>query len=238
MTTFVAVHGAFLGGWVWKPLAARLESMGHVVHRPTLTGCAEREHVGGAHVNLSTHIRDVASLIEFEELSDVILIGHSYGGMVISGVAQAVTGRVRGLIYLDAFLPQHDECVLDLVGTALLGHATKLANERGGGWCVPFSLPLSKFCADDDPAASLLAAKVRGIPINVFSEKLRCPHDTGDLPVRYVYCSDNPLGMFEGSRDRARLRPRTEVIELQARHALMLTRTDDVARLCTEFAGG
>jgi pimeloyl-ACP methyl ester carboxylesterase len=236
MATFVAVHGAFLGGWVWKPLAARLESMGHKVHRPTLTGCAEREHVGGVHVNLSTHIRDVAHLIEFEDLQDVILIGHSYGGMVISGVAQAVTSRVRGLIYLDAFLPQDGESVLDLIGTSGLENVTKLANEQGEGWRVPFFLPMSKFCADGDPAAAVLAAKVRGIAINVFPEKLRCPHDVGHIPIRYVYCSDNPLGVFEGSRDRARLRPRTEVIELPTRHALMLTRTDEVARLCADFA--
>ena len=236
MATFVAVHGAFLGGWVWKPLATRLESMGHQVYRPTLTGCAEREHVGGPHVNLSTHVRDVASLIEFEELQDVILIGHSYGGMVISGVAQAAPSRVRGLIYLDAFLPQDGESVLDLIGTSLPDHVTKLANEQGDGWRVPFSLPISKFCADDDPAGAVLAAKVRGIPINVFPEKLRCPHDTGHLPLRYVYCSDNPLGIFESSRDRARQRPYSEVVELHARHALMLTKTDEVARLCSDFA--
>jgi pimeloyl-ACP methyl ester carboxylesterase len=236
MATFVAVHGAFLGGWVWKPLAARLERLGHTVYRPTLTGCAEREHVGGPHVDLTTHIRDVAGLIEFEELEDVILIGHSYGGMVIIGVAQAVAPRIRGLIHLDAFVPHDGESVLDLIGTALLDHAQKLADEQGDGWRVPFFLPMSKFCADDDPARATLAAKVRGMPISPFPEKLACPTDTSHLPMLFVYCSDNPLGMFESSRGRALQRPHTKVVDLDARHALMLTRTDEVARLCDDFA--
>jgi pimeloyl-ACP methyl ester carboxylesterase len=235
MATFVAVHGAFLGGWIWKPLAAKLEGLGHTVHRPTLTGCAEREHVGGAHVDLTTHIRDVAGLIELEELEEVILIGHSYGGMVISGVAQAVTPRIVGLIHLDAFVPHDGESVLDLVGNAQLDHAQKLADEQGDGWRVPFFLPMSKFCADDDPAHAILAAKVRGMPINPFPQRLSCPADTSHLPMLFVYCTDNPLGMFESSRARAMQRPRTQVVDLDARHALMLTRTDEVAGLCHEF---
>jgi pimeloyl-ACP methyl ester carboxylesterase len=198
MATFVAVHGAFLGGWVWKPLAARLEAMGHVVYRPTLTGCAEREHAGSPHTDLTAHVRDVTALMEFEDLNDVIVVGHSYGGMVITGVAQALTSRVKGLIYLDALLPQDGECALDLVGTALFDHGKKLADEQGHGWCVPFFLPMSKFCADDDPAAPLLTAKVRGVPLNPFPERLSCKIDTAHLPMLYVYCNENPLGMFEG----------------------------------------
>jgi pimeloyl-ACP methyl ester carboxylesterase len=236
MATFVAVHGAFLGGWIWKPLAARLESLGHVVYRPTLTGCAEREHVGGAHVNLSTHIRDVTELLEFEDLDNVIVVGQSYGGMVITGVAQALTARVRGMIYLDALLPQDGECVLDLIGTQAFDQGKRLADEQGQGWCVPFFLPMSKFCAEDDPAAALLAAKVRGVPVNPFPEKLRCESDTSHIPMLFVYCSENPLGMFEGSRDRALRRPHTKVVELGTRHALMLTKTNEVAQLCDEFA--
>jgi pimeloyl-ACP methyl ester carboxylesterase len=236
MATFVAVHGAFLGGWIWKPLAARLEAMGHEVHRPTLTGCAEREHVGGPHIDLSAHIRDVTALMEFEDLNDVIVVGHSYGGMVATGVAQALTSRVKGLIYLDALLPQDGECALDLVGTAMFDHGKKLADEQGQGWRVPFFLPMSKFCADDDPAAPLLAAKVRGVPLNPFPERLSCKIDTSHLPVLYVYCCENPLGMFESSRDRASQRPRAKVVEIATRHALMLTKPEEVARLCDEFA--
>jgi pimeloyl-ACP methyl ester carboxylesterase len=197
MAIFVAVHGAFLGGWVWKPLAARLEAMGHVVYRPTLTGCAEREHVGGPHIDLTAHVRDVTALMEFEDLKDVIVVGHSYGGMVITGVAQAQTSRVKGLIYLDALLPQDGECALDLVGTAMFDHGKKLADAQGQGWCVPFFLPMSKFCADDDPvAAPLLTSKVRGVPLNPFPERLSCKIDTSHLPMLYVYCNVNPLGSF------------------------------------------
>ena len=103
-------------------------------------------------------------------------------------------------------------------------------------WRVPFFLPMSKFCAEDDPAQAILSAKVRGMPINPFPEKLVCANDTSHLPMLFVYCTDNPLGMFESSRARAIERPRTQVVDLDARHALMLTRTDEVARLCSEFA--
>lgn len=97
--------------------------------------------------------------------------------------------------------------------------------------------PFSAFAAEDDPAQAILSAKVRGVPINPLPEKLVCANDTGHLPMLFVYCTDNPLGMFESSRARPIERPRTQVVDLDARHALMLTRTDEVARRCSGFPG-
>jgi pimeloyl-ACP methyl ester carboxylesterase len=114
MATFVLVHGAFHGGWCWRDVAARLRASGHVVFAPTLTGLGERSHLAAPAVDLSTHVRDVVNLLEWEELGELVLVGHSYGGMVITGVADRRPERLAALIYLDALVPQDGQCALDL----------------------------------------------------------------------------------------------------------------------------
>ena len=104
MSTFVLVHGAWHGSWCWKRVRKALQDQGHQVFTPTLTGLAERSHLLSPSVNLDTHIDDVVNLIRWEELSDVVLCGHSYAGAVISGVADRIPERIRSLVYLDAFL--------------------------------------------------------------------------------------------------------------------------------------
>jgi pimeloyl-ACP methyl ester carboxylesterase len=107
--TFVIVHGAWAGGWEHKKLAEALEADGHKVYRVTLTGQGERSHLASPDVDLSLHIQDVVNFIEWEDLHDVVLVGHSYGGMVITGVADRVASRLKHVIYLDAFLPENGE---------------------------------------------------------------------------------------------------------------------------------
>jgi pimeloyl-ACP methyl ester carboxylesterase len=103
---FVLVHGAWHGGWCWKKVRPRLEKEGYTVHTPTLTGLGERAHLLTADVGLDTHTQDIVAMLEFEDLRDVILVGHSYGGMVITSVAGRVGQRLSQLVYLDAFLPE------------------------------------------------------------------------------------------------------------------------------------
>jgi pimeloyl-ACP methyl ester carboxylesterase len=108
---FVIVHGAWGGGWDWRGVDSLLTRMGHSVDRVTLTGLGDRVHLASPQVGLDTHITDVVNAIEFEQLTDVILVGHSYGGMVITGVAERIPQRIRHLVYVDAFLPEHGESV-------------------------------------------------------------------------------------------------------------------------------
>lgn len=110
-TTFVIVHGAWGGSWAFKKVDSLMTAHGNVVYRPSLTGQGERVHLSSPNVDLSTHINDVVNLILFENLKDIILVGHSYGGMVITGVSDRVPERIRKLIYLDAFLPNNGESV-------------------------------------------------------------------------------------------------------------------------------
>src|SRR5262249_11006109 len=109
MATFILVHGAWHGSWCWKRVRSALKKAGHDVFTPTLTGVGERSHLLAETVDLGIHTLDVLNLVKWEELNDFVLCGHSYGGMVVSGVADRVPDRVRALVYLDAFVPEHGE---------------------------------------------------------------------------------------------------------------------------------
>ena len=119
MATFVLVHGAWHGGWCYRDTAQALRAAGHTVFTPTHSGVGERAHQNGEAITLETHIRDIVGCITAEELSDVILCGHSYGGMVITGVADRMLERIKALVYLDAFIPEHGDSVIGLLPKAL-----------------------------------------------------------------------------------------------------------------------
>lgn len=119
MANFVLVHGAWHGGWCYRETARALRRAGHDVFTPTHTGVGERAHQGTENITLETHIRDVCGCIEAEELSNVILCGHSYGGMVITGVADRMPQQIKALVYLDAFVPEHGQSLSSLLPVAL-----------------------------------------------------------------------------------------------------------------------
>ncbi|HLP07996.1 MAG TPA: alpha/beta fold hydrolase [Opitutaceae bacterium] len=116
--TFVLVHGATAGGWEWKRTGQCLTEDGHTVYRATLTGLGERMHLNGPHIDLQTHIDDVVNLILFEDLHDIVLTGHSYGGMVITGVMDRIPERIRHVVFLDAAVPADGQSIWDLFGGA------------------------------------------------------------------------------------------------------------------------
>jgi len=114
--TFVLVHGATAGGWEWKTTGKFLTDDGHTVYRATLTGLGEREHLNSTDVDLQTHINDVVNLILYEDLHDVVLTGHSYGGMVITGVIDRIPERIKHVVFLDAAVPDDGMSIWDLFG--------------------------------------------------------------------------------------------------------------------------
>lgn len=111
-SAFVLIHGAWHGGWCWQRVVALLRNRGHLVYAPTLTGLGERSHLLSSAVDLHTHIEDVVRLVEWEDLDNIVLCGHSYGGMVVTGAAEALKGRIKALVFLDAFLPEAGRSVL------------------------------------------------------------------------------------------------------------------------------
>jgi len=144
--TFVLVHGSWHGGWCWRRVADRLEKRGHKVFAPTLTGLGERVHLLTPKVDLNTHITDVVNLIKFEDLYDVVLVGHSYAGCVISGVAEQMLPAISSIVFIDAFLPGNGERMLDLTPANL--RAAALEAQAKGDAARPI-VPAAAFMVNE-----------------------------------------------------------------------------------------
>ncbi len=132
MATYVLVHGPSQGGWVFGRVAKLLRAKGHEVYTPTLTGMGDRAHIRGVDVNLSLHIEDVANLLRYEALNDVVLCGHAYSGFVITGVADHMPGRVRSLVYIDSFVPENGDSMWKHVPPAFQAMFTGSTATHGG----------------------------------------------------------------------------------------------------------
>jgi pimeloyl-ACP methyl ester carboxylesterase len=115
MATFVLVPGSYHGGWCWKKVTPLLTNHNHIVYTPALTGLGERSHLLREDIDLSTQILDIIQVFEYEDLYDVILVGHSYGGMVVGGVAEKIPDRIRRLVYLDGYIPEDGKTAFDLI---------------------------------------------------------------------------------------------------------------------------
>ena len=153
VATFVLVHGAWHGGWCWQRVIDRLTAQGHRVFAPTLTGVCERSHLDSPSVNLSTQISDVVNEIRWKDLENVVLVGHSYGGMVITGVAEQVASKIASIVYLDAFIPADGQSLGDLGGkvdagpfTAPIPAARFAVNEADRAWVDSKMTPQSTAC--------------------------------------------------------------------------------------------
>jgi pimeloyl-ACP methyl ester carboxylesterase len=137
MSVYVLVHGAWGGSWCWKRIRKELQSRGHEVFTPSLSGVGERSHLLSKQVDLQTHIADVVNLIRWEELSDVVLCGHSYGGCVITGVADRMADQIGALVYIDAFVPENGQSLHDTLPAEQRDAQVRGALESGDGWKVP-----------------------------------------------------------------------------------------------------
>jgi len=134
---YVIVHGGFSGGWGWRAVANQLRRAGHEVFTPTLTGLGERSHLANPEVNLATHIQDIVGVLACEDLWQVILIGHSSGSMVSTGVAERMPERLAWLVYVDTAIPQDGQSWFDLLGSAMAEQFLDLAARAGEGWQIP-----------------------------------------------------------------------------------------------------
>jgi pimeloyl-ACP methyl ester carboxylesterase len=167
-STFVLVHGAWHGGWCWQRVAERLNRDGHKVFTPTLTGLGERSHLLRQGIDLKSHIADVVNVMKWERLTDVVLCGHSYGGFVISGVAEQMAPAIRSIVFLDAFMPQNGESVRDLTGPAVQDAVTG-ALQRGDLTIPPRSAEAFGVNAADRAWVDGLCV---GQPIGTFTDKI------------------------------------------------------------------
>jgi|SRR5579859_5502703 len=191
MATFVIVHGAWGGGWSWRNVRAVLQAAGHEVFTPTLTGLGERSHLGRPDTNLDTHIQDVVNVLEYEDLNEVILAGHSYGGMVVTGAADEAAARLRHLVYLDAFVPPDGKSVVDLLSPADRAARQDQASSLKDGWQIP-ARPLPP---DTPPDVAAWAGPRRGPqPLQTYLQPIQLTGAADRVPRTYVHCTFKPDG--------------------------------------------
>jgi pimeloyl-ACP methyl ester carboxylesterase len=170
MTTFVLIHGAWHGGWCYKRVARLLRQAGHEVYTPTLTGLGERAHLMSRSIDLGTHIQDIVGVIRCEELSDVVLCGHSYGGMVIAGVAEQIADTICSLVYLDAFVPENGKSLFDYLPAEQSAGMRADAAQNGEGYKVT-PIPAAAFAVNAQDADWVDAMCVKQ-PLATFEQKL------------------------------------------------------------------
>lgn len=215
MTTFVLAHGAWSAAWAWKKMRPLFRSAGHELVAPTYTGLGERAHLARPEIDLSLHIRDILAVMETEDLTGVTLIGHSYGGMVATGVADQAPERIARLVYLDAFVPQNGESLFDLAGPEMAVSRRAMAAAEGEGWKVPPN-PMPPDTAPEDVTWAM--PRRRWQPIRTFEERIAL--SGRPFPVRhYIYATRaGPGDVFGQFARRARTEPGWQYHELDASH--------------------
>jgi pimeloyl-ACP methyl ester carboxylesterase len=238
MATFVLVHGGGHGGWCYQRVARLLREHGHDVYTPTLTGLGERSHLLDPGIDLDTHITDVVNVLRFEGLHEVLLVGHSYGGMVITGVGDRAADRIAGLVYLDAANPVNGQSLVDVAGP-MMRAARQLGEVVEGVELVLLPTPeLGRFygVTDDDDVA-WMDDKLSGHPWACFEQPLRLEHEDAlwAIPQYHIVCTEHV-----GTRDEALLaeaRAKGRYWEIDTGHDLMITEPKAVAGFLLEIAG-
>jgi len=228
--TVLVCHGAWFGGWAWKKMHPLARAAGYRLVTPTYTGLGEREHFANPSIDLETHIQDVLNVIKYDDLSDIILLGHSYGGMVATGVVDRAPDRIAQLIYVDAFVPRDGESMLD-INEPLRGRVREAANS-GEGWRMPpMRLP-----PDTSPADTAWCdARLVDMPIKCVETKLKLQHGEPSLPRSYIYCTRTPYGVFDAFARRAKSEPGWRHFEIDASHSPNVTAPEALMALLHEI---
>lgn len=201
MTNFVLVHGAWHGGWAWQRVAPVLRAAGHDVYMPTLTGVSDRAHLLSPSVGLGTHVQDVVSLISAWDLGGVVLVGHSYAGQVVTGVADAVPGRIAKRVYLDAFVGDDGEAAIDLLPETVAGHYRESVAGPGFGWVIPVR-SLTVLGVTDEADLAWLTPRLTPHPWLTYTEPLKLSGSAGSVRAEFVECTDW-MRVFRAQADRA-----------------------------------
>jgi pimeloyl-ACP methyl ester carboxylesterase len=233
MATFVLVHGAWQGGWVWDRVTPLLRAHGHEVHAPTLTGVGDRAHLMTPQVGLDTHITDVVATIRTQRLSEVILVGHSYGGQVIAGVASALPGALARLVYLDAFVPHDGESATQQQPETIARHYSESVIERGFGWLLP-TRSLEVLGVSDPVDVEWLGALMVPHPYKGFNDPVRVTQEALAIPSTFIESVDW-MRVFQSARERAQSRG-WPVHELHTGHQSMTTAPHELAELLDQIA--
>ena len=234
MRAFVLVHGAWHGGWCWRFVAPMLRRAGHEVFAPTLTGLGERAHLARPGIDLELHVQDVIALLETEDLQEVVLVGHSYGGMVVTGAADRCAARIRRLVYLDAFVPGNGKCALDYVLPERAA-AFRKEGEQTGTVAPP---PLSLWGLTKPEHIAFAKPRETRHPYRTFTQPIRLANEAAlaRLPRTFIYCSSPATGTFDALAARVRNDPAWRFFEMKTGHDAMILAPEELAAILLESA--
>lgn len=231
--TFVLVHGAWHGGWCWRRVADLLERQGHKVFTPTLTGLGERSHLMRAGIDVSTHVTDIVNVLKWEGLANVVLCGHSYGGMVVSGVAEKAASAIGSIVFLDAFVPENGDSMAALTSQAVRDNLNA-AGERGDLGVPP--RPAAAFLVNEKDRAwvdSLCGPQ----PIGTMTEKLTLTGARERIAKKaYIRAAAYPNPGFDAAYARVKADKSWRTYEVPCGHDVMVDMPERLAEILTEVA--
>jgi pimeloyl-ACP methyl ester carboxylesterase len=235
MTNYVLVHGAFHGGWCWRDVATRLRDAGHTVFTPTLTGLGERSHLATSEVDLETHIADIVGVFDWEDLSNAVLVGHSYGGVPITGAGDRLADRISALVYLDAVIPEDGMALIDYQPTKRR-QAFVDSVAAGNGWQIP-QPAAAVYDVHDVDLAAWVDSKCMAHPWATFNQAVRLSGAIEGIDRRVcIRCTATQLPYLNQFSDGLKESPGWEVVYLDAGHDCMVTVPDETTGLLLDFA--
>ena len=227
---FLLIHGAWHGGWVWNEISEILGYQGYSVSTPTLTGLGEKKHLLSSKITIDTFIEDVVNHIIFENLNNIILVGHSFAGSVISGVADKLKDRIQKLIYFDAVILKDGQKPFDIAPKELVKQRIELAKRFGNGISIP-APSADAFGVFDVKKSLLLEEKLTPHPLSTYQSKLTIKNEIGNgIPLSYIFCTDPVYKSLESSRKVVR-KLKWPIFELNAGHDAMLTHPKETLNL-------
>jgi pimeloyl-ACP methyl ester carboxylesterase len=231
--TFVLVHGAWHGGWCWRRVANLLEARGHKVYAPTLTGVSDRSHLLDAKTDLTTHITDIANLIKWEDLSGIVLCGHSYGGFVVSGVAEKAADRIASIVFLDAFLPKDGERMADLLSPKPRETLDALL-AKGAATMPP--IPAAVFQVNEKDRA-WVDGQCTPHPIAALTQPIRLTGARDAIAKKtFIRATGYPSPSFDTASARTRDDPTWRHYEVPCGHDVMIDMPERLAEILVEVA--
>lgn len=233
MAVFLLVHGAMHGGWCWRRLVPYLQKEGHEVFTPTLTGMGERSHLITRETGLYTHVDDLLGVLKFEDLSDTIVVGHSYAGLVITQLAEVAFERIQGMIYLDAFLARGGQCLFDLLHEVTQKFYLDWSKQAGEGWRLrPSDAFLTRWGLINPDDIAWVAPRLTDIPMKCYFDKLDLKRHAADsLPKTYIHCTRGPMASaLEPFSNYAKAK-KWRYNEIDAMHDVMVTEPEKLAEL-------
>jgi len=235
-TTYVLVHGAWHGGWCWKTVARILRAHGHQVFTPTLSGLGERAHLLSTTIDLGVFIQDVVNVLEYEDLHDVVLVGHSFGGLPIIGAADRVPQRIRQLVFLDAVVLEHGQTAFSRLAPEIVAQRIAQSNESSGGLSIPVP-PASAFGVFEPAHVALLERHCTPHPLKTFDDPLVLNGPVGGaIPKAYIQCVNPVYAPMQATRDFVRAQKDWAWDEIETGHDAMISAPEALAAKLLRYA--